>query len=353
MVKSKITAKLLIAALLLAALVPVFSGCSDDRESINVFNWGEFIDTEVIRMFEREYNMRVNYTTYATNEELYTKLQGNVNYDVIIPSDYMLGRLIEENMLEELNFENIPNFSHIKDEFRNPEYDPANIYSAPYMWGTVVLIYNTKHVETPTSWDVLWDERYSGRIIMFNNSRDAFGVSLLRLGYSLNTTDEGQLTRAADELAIQRELLHGYFMDEIYDKMIGEEAWFAPYYAGSAVAMIGYNPYLSAVVPAEGANRFVDAMCIPKGAQNKEGAEKFINFMLRPDIAAMNSEYTGYSTPNSGAYELLSEEIRSNPIAYPSPGVLANTEVFLNLPQHINELKDRLWGDVLANIHGR
>jgi spermidine/putrescine transport system substrate-binding protein len=347
----KFIAKILIAALIITALVPMLSACGDDRESINVFNWGEFIDLEVIRMFEEETGIRVNYTTYATNEELYAKLRsGGANYDIIIPSDYMISRLIAEDMLEKLDFDNIPNFSYIKEEYRNPDYDPTNEYSAPYMWGTVVLIYNTEHVPTPESWDVLWNEEYAGQVIMFNNSRDAFGISLFRLGYSVNTTNEDELEQAAAELAIQRGLLQGYFMDEIFDKMIGGEAWIAPYYAGDALWMMEDNPYLSAVFPREGTNLFVDAICIPKGARNKEGAEKFINFMLRPDIAAMNSEYIKYATPNQGAYELLSEEIRNNRIAYPSPEVLANTEVFVHLPDETNLLKDRLWSEIQAGL---
>jgi len=349
----KSIAKILIAVIMITALVPALSGCGDDRESINVFNWGEFIDPDVIKMFEDETGIRVNYTTYATNEELYAKLQGNVNYDIIIPSDYMISRLIAEDMLEKLDFGNISNFSYIKDEYKNPDYDTANEYSAPYMWGIVVLIYNTKHVPTPTSWDILWDEQYADKIIMFDNSRDAFGISLLRLGYSLNTTNENEIEQAAIELAKQREIVHGYFMDEIFNKMGGEEAWIAPYYAGDALYMIEDNPYLSAAIPAEGTNWFVDALCVPKGARNKEGAEKFINFMLRPDIAAMNSEYIGYATPNRGAYELLDEEIISDPLAYPSAAILAKTEMFVHLPENINDMKDRLWTDIRGGLLAR
>jgi spermidine/putrescine transport system substrate-binding protein len=343
---------LLIPALLISTLL-LFSGCSDDRPVLNVYNWGEFIsdksgDINIIKAFEEEYNIRVNYSTYATNEELYAKLRGGgANYDVIFPSDYMIARLIEEDMLEKLNFDNIPNYSYIMDEFKYLEFDPDNEYSAPYMWGTVVLIYNSRHVTKPVeSWDILWDEDYRGRIIMFNNSRDAFGIALKRLGYSINTTDTGELERAAAELQKQKPLVQGYYMDEIFNKMGSGEAWLAPYYAGDALTMIADNPDLAAVFPKEGTNRFIDSMCVPKGARNKEAAEKFINFMLRPDIAAANSEFIGYSTPNSGAYELLSEELRNNPVAYPGAEILANTETFMHLPAEINAKIDDLWKDI-------
>ncbi|MCL2099233.1 MAG: spermidine/putrescine ABC transporter substrate-binding protein [Oscillospiraceae bacterium] len=347
----KLIAKILLAAVLAAALVPAFYGCTDSRESINVFNWGEYIDPDVIKTFESETGMRVNYTTYATNEELYAKLtSGGANYDVVIPSDYMLSRFISEGMLEKLNFDNIPNFSYITKEYQNPVYDPQNEYSVPYMWGTVVLIYNTKYVPEPDSWDILWDEQYKGQIIMFDNSRDAFGISLLRLGYSVNTTNAAELEHAAAELSKQRELVQGYYMDEIFNKMGGEEAWIAPYYAGDALTMMEDNPDVAAVFPKEGTNRFVDAVCIPKGAQNKEGAEKFIDFLMRPDIAAQNSEYIGYATPNGSAYELLGDEITSDPVAYPSDEILANTEMFINLPDDINRLKDSLWIDIRGGL---
>ena len=329
----KFIAGIITAVILLAMLVPAFSGCSDGRESINVFNWGEYIDLDVIKIFEEETGIRVNYTTYATNEELYSKLKNSgANYDVIIPSDYMIARLIQENMLEKINFGNIPNFSYIMEQYQNLNYDPANEYSVPYTWGTVVLIYNTKYVTEPVeSWNIMWDEKYQGRIIMFDNSRDAFGIALKKLGYSINSVDMKELEHAADELRKQREFVQGYFMDEIFNKMGSEEAWIAPYYAGDALTMIDDNSNLNAVYPIEGTNIFVDSICIPKNALNKNGAEKFINFLIRPDIAAMNSEYIGYSTPNWGAYELLSEELQESEITYPDYETLANTEMAIRV----------------------
>jgi spermidine/putrescine transport system substrate-binding protein len=196
------------------------------------------------------------------------------------------------------------------------------------------------------SWDILWDKDYAGKIIMFHNSRDAFGIALKKLGYSLNTTDEGELEKAADELKRQKDVLQGYYMDEIFNKMGNGEAYIAPYYAGDALTMIDDNPDLAAVYPVEGTNLFVDSMCIPKGAKNKEAAEKFINFMCEAEIAAANSEFIGYSTPNAAAYELLDEELKSSEIAYPDYEILAKTEMFVNLPDEINKKIDDLWTEI-------
>ena len=351
--------KIFTAIFILATIISIFSGCSSDKQVVNVFNWGEYISDasgiiNVLKEFEAETGIKVNYTTYATNEELYSKLKGSsANYDVIIPSDYMINRLINEDMLEKINFDNIPNFENIMDNYKNLEFDPTGEYSVPYTWGTVVLIYNTKYVTKPVeSWDILWDEDYKGKIIMFHNSRDAFGISLIRLGFSVNTTDERELQLAADELTKQKDLLLGYYMDEIFNKMGGEEAYIAPYYAGDALTMMDENPNLAAVYPKEGTNIFVDSMCIPKGAKNKEAAELFINFMCRADIAAANSEYIGYSTPNSAAYELLSDELKANKITYPDADVLANTAVFLNLPDETNRKIDELWTEIRGASSG-
>ena len=350
------TAKILIAALTLAALAPVFAlaSCSNGRQVVNVYNWGQYISTadpdftDVIKEFEKETGIKVNYTTYATNEELYSKLKGGgASYDVIIPSDYMISRLIKEDMLEPIDFGNVPNYANIMEEYKNLEFDPANIYSVPYTWGTVVLIYNTKYVTKPVdSWAILWDEDYAGKIVMFHNSRDAFGIALLRLGFSVNTTDGDELEKAAEELKKQKELLQGYYMDEIFNKMGNGEAYIAPYYAGDFLTMLEDNPDLAAAYPSEGTNLFVDSMCIPKGAKNKEAAEKFIDFMCEAEIAAANSEFIGYSTPNAAAYELLDEELKNNEIVYPGPEILAKTEVFLNLPDEVNRKIDDLWTEI-------
>jgi spermidine/putrescine transport system substrate-binding protein len=304
--------------------------------------------TDVLKAFEDETGIKVNYTTYATNEELYSKLKGGgASYDVIIPSDYMISRLIKEDMLEKIDFGNVPNYQNIMEEYKNLEFDKNNEYSIPYTWGTVVIIYNTEYVKKPVdSWDILWDEEYKGKIIMFHNSRDAFGIALKKLGFSYNTTDFDELEKAADELKNQKELLQGYYMDEIFNKMGSGEAYIAPYYAGDALTMMDDNPALEAAYPNEGTNLFVDSMCIPKGAKNKEAAEAFINFMCEAEIAAANSEFIGYSTPNAAAYELLDEDLKNNAIPYPDAEVLAKAEMFINLPDEVNKKIDDLWTEI-------
>ncbi len=324
--------------------------------TINVYNWGEYLSDgsddslDINSAFQERTGIKVQYSTFASNEELYAKLKsGGSGYDVIIPSDYMVSRMMKEDMLLPLDYNNIPNFSLIMDNFKKPNYDPENRYSVPYMWGTVGIIYNTTMVdENVNSWDILWDARYLGQILMFSNSRDAFGISLMRLGYSLNTEDPAQLREACDELKEQKALVQAYVMDEIFDKMQGGEAALAPYYAGDAITMIDTNPDLAWAVPQEGTNRFVDAMCIPKGAQNKEAAELYINFMCETDVAAANCEYIGYSTPQQEAYDSLDDEIKNNPIAYPPEEIMDKTESFINLSDEANATIDGMWTEILS-----
>lgn len=328
--------------------------------SINVFNWGEYISDgsdgslNVNKAFEELTGITVNYATFATNEELYSKLKGGgARYDIVIPSDYMVARMIEEGMLEPLDFANIPNFENIYPQYRNPEYDPENLYSVPYTAGTVGIIYNTTRVQEPVeSWGILWDERYSGDILMFSNSRDAFGVAEKYLGFSLNTTDPAELTACANLLLEQKPLVQAYVMDEIFDKMISGEAAIAPYYAGDYLTMADTNEDLAFSIPKEGTNLFVDAICIPKGAQQKEAAEMYVNFMCEGTVAADNITYIGYTTPNSAAYALLDPEIQEDPVSYPPAEVLENTEPFLALDQETGLLLDSLWTEVLTTDSG-
>ncbi len=339
-----------IALILALALLSVLSACGSastdtDNGEVNVYNWGEYIDEDLLEQFEEETGIRVNYSTYSDNESLYAALKkGTADYDVIIPSDYMISRLIDEDMLEELDFDNIPNFEYVDEEFRNLDYDPTNTYSVPYMWGVVGIVYNTTMVEgTPTSWDILWDESLSGQILMFDNSRDAIGIALKLLGYSYNTTDEAEITEAVDKLIEQKPLVQAYVMDQIFDKMEAGEAAVGPYYAGDAITMIEENPDLAFFFPEEGSNYYVDAMCIPKNAANKENAEAFINFMCDPENSAANANYIYYSTPESAAKELLDEELQASEIAYPGEDVMSNVEVYVNLPQEILDLYDEEW----------
>ena len=346
--------KKLFCVILALAMVLALAACGGgkaDNGEVNVYNWGEYIDEEVLEQFEDETGIKVNYTTYSDNESMYSTLKnGAAQYDVIIPSDYMISRLISEDGLEKLNFDNIPNYANIDDAYKNMEYDPQNEYSVPYMWGVVGVVYNKTMLDyTPTSWDVLWDENLSGQILMFDNSRDALAIALEKLGYSLNTTDEGELKEAKELQVEQKPLVQAYVMDQIFDKMEAGEAAVGPYYAGDAVTMMEENPDLDFFFPEEGSNYYVDAMCIPKGASNKDNAEAFINFMCDPEIMAANAEYIHYSTPSSAAKELLEEEFKNSPISYPGEDVLKRTEVFVNLPQQTLDLYDSMWIDLKAS----
>jgi spermidine/putrescine transport system substrate-binding protein len=314
---------------------------------VNVYNWGEYIDESIFADFEAETGIRVNYTTFQTNEEMYAAMKlGGTNYDLIIPSDYMIGRMISEGMLEKLDLENIPNISLISSERLTPAYDPTGEYSVPYMWGTVGLIYNSSMVDGElTSWSALFDPEYSGQILMFDNPRDAFGIALKYLGYSLNTTSETELREAYELLAQQKPILQAYVMDKIFDKLEGGEAAIGPYYAGDYLTMRENNPDLRFVLPGEGSNVFTDAMCIPKGAANKENAEKFINFMTGTDVSAANMDMTGYASPNDEAAAIYGEELDEDGYAamFPPDDVLARCEPFLNLPEETLSLYDSLW----------
>ena len=326
--------------------------------SINVYNWGEYISDgsdglmDVNREFEKLTGIRVYYSNFATNEELYSKLRsGNANYDVIIPSDYMIGRMIRENMLTALDYDKIPNFENIEENFLEPEYDVGNLYTAPYTWGVVGIIYNTGRImeDEITSWDILWDENYAGDILMFANPRDAFGIVQRRLGYSMNTTNSEELQECLEALKAQKPLVQAYVMDEIFDKMLGGEAALAPYYAGDAITMIDENDMLDFAIPEEGTNIFVDAMCIPAGSRQVDAAHMYINFMLEAEVGAANAEYIGYASPNGAAKELLDEEIIEDPIAYPPQEVVDNAEYFLELPRETNLLMDSMWTELLSS----
>ncbi len=334
--------------------ITLLPGCGKkyDGELI-VYNWGGPYMAEgsngtvdLNELFEEKYNIKVKYRTYDSNESMYAKIKnGGADYDIIIPSDYMVARLIEEGLVEKLNFDNIPLFeSNIMDSFKNPDYDPTNEYSVPYSWGTVGIIYNKSIVkEEVKSWDILWSEKYTDNILMFNNSRDSFAIAQTMLGYSQNTTSKAEIKAAADKLSEQKKVVQGYYMDEIYDKMINGDAALATYYAGDALVMMEENEDLAFAYPEEGTNRFVDAICIPKGSKNKENAEKYINFLLEAQNALANSEVTGYCTPNSAAYELLDDEVKNNKIMYPDDAYLKKCESYIHLPSDINTYVQDLW----------
>lgn len=338
---------LFLAMLMLTSFALV--GCGEKRPSINVYNWGDFIDEDVIDMFEEETGIKVNYSMYATNEDLYVKLkQGGSSYDVVFPSDYMIERMIRENLVTKINKDNVSNLSKIDDKFLDLDFDPNNEYSVPYMWGTVGIIYNKTLVTDPVdSWDILWNEKYKNQIIMLNSQRDTIAVALLKLGYSMNTRDLDELQEAKAELIKQSPLVYAYLGDEVKDVLIGGEAAMAVVWSGDAVAMIRENPDLAYAVPKEGTNLWFDNMVIPASAKNVEAAEAFINFMTRPDIAAKNAEYIGYSSPVPEAIELLSDELKNSDVAYPADDIISNTEVFKD-PMDIIQEYDKIWTDVLS-----
>jgi spermidine/putrescine transport system substrate-binding protein len=331
----------------IAMIAGIFSGCGGGGKNgtVNVYNWGEYIDLDLIEQFEEETGISVNYKNYESNEQLYSVLkQGGVSYDVIIPSDYMVSRLIDEGMLEKLDFSNIPNISLIDKSLLKMEYDPTGEYSVPYMSGTVGIIYNGSVIKDDiTSWGALFDEAYSGQIIMIDNSRDAIGIALKYLGYSQNTTNVDELNEAYDLLVAQKPLVQAYVMDQVFDKLESGEAAIGTYYAGDYLTMRENNPDLKFVIPEEGSNRFVDCMCIPKGAENKENAEIFINYMCRTEVSLKNAEYIGYTSPNTEVADLIELDDDARAIMYPGGETLERCEFFINLPQEILDLYDELW----------
>jgi spermidine/putrescine transport system substrate-binding protein len=345
--------KMIVLILTLFLLLPVFSGCGDDTPDggvVRVFNWGEYIDPTVLEDFEREYGIRVIYSVFSSNEEMYARISlGGENFDVLIPSDYMIARLIEEGMLAELNFDNIPNIELVDPRFLNLEFDPGNRFSVPYMTGTVGIIYNYRMVGYEiTSWASLFDpnnERLG--ILMFDNPRDAFGIALKYLGYYINTTNVDEIYAAFELLVQQREILQAYVMDQIFDKLESGEAAMGPYYSGDYFTMRANNPDLRFARPVEGTNFFVDAMVVPVDAENQTNAEKFINFMASTEVALRNMYFIRYASANFEAVEIfaIEQELSAEDfdIMFASYAVLANSEVFTHLPQHILDLYDELW----------
>lgn len=322
---------------------------SDNR--VIVYNWGEYIDPEVITMFEEETGISVVYEEFETNEIMYPKIQsGAIAYDVVCPSDYMIQRMRENDLLAELNFDNIPNIKYIGDTYlkSSREFDPENKYSVPYCWGTVGILYNKTMVDEPIdSWGVLWDEKYKDNILMQDSVRDAFGVTLKYLGYSLNSTDLDELTAATNLLIEQKPLVQAYVIDQVRDKMIGNEAAIGIIYSGEAIYTQFENENLEYVIPKEGSNIWIDSWVIPKNAEHKENAEAFINFLCRPDIALKNFEYITYSTPNTAAREMIEdEEIRNSKIAFPDESELENCETFKFLGDDADRVYLDFWNKV-------
>ncbi len=320
-------------------------------EKVIVYNWGEYLDPKTIELFEEETGISVTYEEYETNEIMYPKIVSQaIAYDVVCPSDYMIQRMIENDLLAEINLDNIPNIKNMDPTYmeQSKSFDPKNKYSVPYCVGTVGILYNKSMVKEPVdSWDILWNPKYKDSILMQDSVRDAFAVALKRLGHSINSTEVDQLAAAAEDLMEQKPLVQAYVVDQVRDKMIGNEAALGVIYSGEAGYTKRENPDLEYVIPKEGSNVWIDSWVIPKNAQNKENAEKFINFMCRPEIALMNFEYLTYSTPNLKAREMIEdEEIRNSKILFPEPEDLSNCETFQFLGDDVDSYYNELWNKV-------
>ena len=358
MIKHKMTHIRQTAAALVLLLSATLCGCSSDKGvngQVIVYNWGEYIDPETLRMFEEETGIKVIYDEFETNESMYPKVEsGAVAYDIACPSDYMISRMIQNGMLSEINYDHIPNAKkNIGAQYyeQSRGFDPENKYTVPYCWGTVGILYNKTMVEEPiTRWAQLWDEKYADNILMQDSVRDAFMVAEKLNGHSMNTLDAGELEAAKNLLIKQKPLVQAYVVDQVRDKMIGEEAAIGVIYSGEAIYTQKENPDLVYVIPEEGTNVWIDSWVILKNAPNKENAEKFIDFMCREDIALMNFEYITYSTPNVAARELIEDEdIKNSEIAFPDLSQYDNLETYVYLGEDGDSLYNELWKEVKAH----
>ncbi len=340
-----------IALVLAILLVGTLFGCAakEDSNTLYVLNWGDYIDEALLTQFEEETGIQVNYTTMATNEEMMVKLEeADCIYDVCFPSDYIIERLIQKDLLHELNKDNIPNLQYIDERFLDLDFDPENKYSVPYMWGTVGILYNTTMVQEPvTSWDILWDETYADQILMYDSIRDTIGVALLKLGYSINTRNEADIQAAEEALIAQKPIVQAYLGDPIKDRLISGGAAMGIVYSGDAMWCMYENPDLAYAVPETGSNLWFDNIIIPKTSDNTEAAEAFINFLCDPEVAAQNAEYIGYSTPNAAALEILGEEYINDPTYNPPQELLDKCEIFHDLGDFITVYNDA-WNRIKA-----
>lgn len=345
------------------SLPPDGADSGEGSRELYVYNWGEYIDEDVITQFEEETGIKVVYDMFETNEEMYPVIEaGAVTYDVVCPSDYMIQKMRENDLLAEINFDNVPNISQIDPAYMEmaKAFDPDNQYSVPYCWGTVGILYNTRRleelgVEAPDSWEDLWDERLGGEILMQDSVRDAFMVALKKDGFSMNSTDEIELLQAKQDLVDQKPLVQAYVIDQVRDKMIGGEAAVGVIYSGEMlyiqeeVESLGLDYNLEYVLPSEGTNLWLDCWVIPKNAKNKENAEKWIDFLCRPEIAKANFEYITYPTPNKGAFDLLDPEVQGNKAVFPDMDSLDNCEVFTYMGDDVDALYNDLWKEVKSN----
>lgn len=340
----------LISCFVLVAMLAATAGCGGSSQAtLKVYNWGDYIDKSVIDDFQKKYNIKVIYDEFATNEDMYVKLKaGGTDYDVAIPSDYMIKKMITEKMLNKIDFNNVPNYKYIDSRFKNLGFDPDNEYSIPYMWGTVGILYNKKMVTEPVdSWKILWDEKYAKKILMLNSQRDAIGLTLKMLGYSLNSKNPAELEEAKQMLIKQKPLVLAYVGDEVKDKMVGNEAALAVVWSGDAVTMISENPDLEYVIPKEGSNIWFDSMVIPANSKHKKEAEMFIDYLCSPEVAFKNADFIGYATPHTEAIKQLPAELTSNKTFYPGVNDLKNSEVFEDLSTSL-PLYDKIWTEIMS-----
>lgn len=337
---------------LILALILLYPALALAQETISVYNWGDYIDAEVLDLFEEETGIKVIYETYETNEDMYAKIaMGGSSYDVIFPSDYMIDRMIGENLLQKIDWTHVPNAANIDPRFLHEDYDPEAAYSIPYTWGTMGILYNRETVEEiPTSWETLMDDTYAMDMLMLNSPRDTLAIALVMCGHDLNSVDPGDLEDAKNLLIEQKPMVLAYVVDEVKDKMIAGEASVALVWSGDATFCMSESDELDYVVPQEGSNVFYDSMCIPANARNVSGAEKFIDFMCRADIAAKNYEYVGYAIPNTAAIELLgAEEYNDSPVNNPPQDVLDKCEVFRYLGED-TRLYDQIWTEIISEF---
>lgn len=318
------------------------------EEVVNVYNWYDYMDESVFDLFTQETGIKVNKMYFTMNEDMMVQVRVSPGaYDLVIPSDYCVERMINEGLLAEIDYSNIPNAQYVGQWLRNPTFDPENKYTVPFMWGTMGILYDTTKVAEPVdSWGILWDEKYANEIFMLDSIRDSMGLALKYLGYSMNSRNPQELKAAADALIAQKPLVKAYQVDETKDKMIAGEASLAVVYSGDALYAIEGNENLSYAIPKEGSNVWIDCLVIPATAKNKENAEKLIDFLCRPDIAQMNCEYIWYSSPNTGAIELMGEEYTENPTINPSQEIVDRCEFFSDIPDNFMTVYNALWSQV-------
>ncbi|WP_143320087.1 ABC transporter substrate-binding protein [Clostridium sp. HBUAS56010] len=358
---------ILTLGILSALSLSLLTGCggksakAGSAGEVYVYNWGEYIDESVIKEFEEETGIKVVYDLFETNEEMYPVIEaGGVKYDAVCPSDYMIQKMAENNLLAEINFDNVPNVKEIDPKYMemSKSFDPENKYSVPYCWGTVGILYNTSMVspeDAPTKWSDLWNDKFKDNILMQDSVRDAFMVALKSKGYSMNTTDGNEIKEAKDLLIQQKPLVQAYVIDQVRDKMIGGEAAVGVIYSGemlyiqNEVKDLNLDYSLEYVIPEEGTNLWLDSWVIPANAPNKENAEKWIDFLSRPDIAKKNFEYITYATPNKGAFNLLDPELKNNKALFPDEDALKNSEVYQYLGNDVDSVYNEAWKEVKSN----